>query len=80
MKRVCLSLFLFLVAFPLLACAKTFSDDLVPHYGLLSSEMKQLVDIIYEAADAHQTTIDLPANTLYDDVSSAVSFVVAQYP
>lgn len=80
MKHILLPLFVLLLLFPLLASAMPYDQSMVPHYGLLTPDMRQLVDMVYTAAELHQTTVHLPSRTPYDDANNAVSFVVSQYP
>jgi hypothetical protein len=81
MKRwaVCL-LFILL---PMLALAEPqtpYGQGLSVRYSALPTEQQALVDLLYEAAQAHEEKVTVPEGTKYDDLSAAHDFLAEEYP
>ncbi len=81
MKRFLACLMAFLMPVFALAEPQTpYEQGKSVRYRLLTEEQQSLVDLLYEAAVAHEEEVTVPEGTKYDDLSVAHFFLTEDYP
>lgn len=57
-----------------------YAVQTAPCYGLLTANQQVLLDVVYTAAAAGESRVDLPEDTLYDDAAAALTLLVTDFP